>query len=476
LNHTETENRYKVCLIVDNPLRDLDGLVLLAWHLADRNTEVFLVPMYFREEVFHIKPDLVLVNYARYANHDFISQCGLYGILVGVLDTEGGVILNWDIFLENVARHVEHVDLYCVWGKKQYEALSGHTAFAGIILKATGCPRYDFCVSPWNDAQPQIPLDDNKMVLVNTNFPIAIPRYNTSEKEVRELIANGYEKKYAYDLLSQNRLALGEIVKTVKHIAAKFPGLTFVVRPHPFENDEFYKSEFDGIGNVRVHREGPVFPWIRRSITLLHFNCSTAFDAVMQNVEPVYMDWIKLPLLRQESSYRISHKAGSLRELEDLLNTLINGGKMQVSESQNNTREELIRDYFFAADGKCAERVSNAIIEILEKKKEKIEITKGGYTKIVILDLLKKRKWRNLTRNTVLYLLGSRYYQKLMALLLSRGKTGKEFNVNDIRPILERISTASGHNYGYQLENAITRNNIAGFRGTLFSVKISRVN
>ena len=476
MNHTKTKNRYKVCLIVDNPLRDLDGLVLLAWHLANRNTEVFLVPMYFIEEVFHIKPDLVLVNYARCTNRDFISQCGLCGILVGVLDTEGGVILNWNLFLENAARHVEHVDLYCVWGKKQYEALKGNTEFAGVVLQATGCPRYDFCVSPWNDAQPQISLDDNKMVLVNTNFPIAIPRYNTADKEVRGLIANGYEEKYAYDLLSQNKLALGEIVKTVKHIAAKFPDVTFVVRPHPFENDEFYKSEFNGIENVEVHREGPVFPWIRRSLTLLHFNCSTAFDAVMQNVEPVYMDWIKLPLLRQETTYRISQIAGSLKELEDMLSVLVNGGKMPVSETQTDIRKELIRDYFFAADGKCSERVSNAIIEILEQKKGKKTETGGDYIKIVIVDLLRKRKWKNLARNTILYMLGSRGYQKIKSLLLKRGETGKEFNVDDIRLILERISSASGDDGSYGLEVATARNNIAGFRGALFSVRISRIN
>lgn len=476
MNHTETKNRHKVCLIVDNPLRDLDGLVLLAWHLANRNIEVLLVPMYYKEEVLHIKPDLVLVNYARHANHDFISQCATYGILVGVLDTEGGVILNWNIFLENVARHVENVDLYCVWGKKQYEALSGNAAFAGIVLKATGCPRYDFCVPPWNDAQPQIPFDSKKMVLVNTNFPIAIPRYNTAEKEVRGLIANGYEEKYAYDLLSQNRLALNEIIKTVKHIAGKFPRVTFVVRPHPFENDGFYKTEFNGIGNVELHREGPVFPWIKRSITLLHFNCSTAFDAVMQKVEPVYMEWIKLPLLRQEASYLISQNAGSFRELEDMLNTLINGGKLKVSESQNNTREELISDYFFAADGKCAERVSNAIIEILEKKKGKKTAANGGYIRKVIVGLLKKQKWRSLARNIVLYLLGSQYYKKIKTLFLSRDETGKEFNVNDVRTILDRISSASGHNGSYGLENAIARNNIAGFNGTLFSVRISRLN
>jgi len=474
LNRTETKNRYKVCLIVDNPLRDLDGLVLLAWHLANRNTEVFLVPMYFREEVFHIKPDLVLVNYARYANHDFISQCGCYGILVGVLDTEGGVILNWKIYQDNVAKYVEHVDFYCVWGQKQYEALSGNTAFKGITMKATGCPRYDFCVSPWNDAQQKIPFDSNKMVLVNTNFPIAIPRYNTAEKEVRELVANGYEEKYAYDLLSQNRFALGEVVKTVKHLAAVFPGITFVIRPHPFENDVFYKREFADSGNVEIHREGPVFPWIRKSITLLHLNCSTAFDAIMQNVEPVYMDWIKVPLLRQEASFQISYSAGSLQEVEDMLKGLTNGKRLQADESKKRVRESLIKEYFHSADGKCSERVSDVIIEILDERKGKKIATRGGYIRKVILDSLRKRKYRNSTRNILLYLLGSRYYGFLRAAVLVKWKTGKEFNDHDVKNIQKRIALAAGVEDEFQTQFARASNNIFGINACLFSIRISK--
>ena len=36
----------RVCLIVDNPLRDLDGLILVSWHLSQMDVDVYLVPMY----------------------------------------------------------------------------------------------------------------------------------------------------------------------------------------------------------------------------------------------------------------------------------------------------------------------------------------------------------------------------------------------------------------------------------------------
>ena len=36
INNSETKMIYKVCLIVDNPIRDLEGIILIAWHLAKK--------------------------------------------------------------------------------------------------------------------------------------------------------------------------------------------------------------------------------------------------------------------------------------------------------------------------------------------------------------------------------------------------------------------------------------------------------
>ena len=50
-----------VCLLVDNPLRDLEGLVLLGWQLAAKGATVTLVPMYEQGfDVPALRPDLVL--------------------------------------------------------------------------------------------------------------------------------------------------------------------------------------------------------------------------------------------------------------------------------------------------------------------------------------------------------------------------------------------------------------------------------
>ncbi|WP_423169349.1 hypothetical protein, partial [Stenotrophomonas maltophilia] len=63
----------KLCIVVDNPLRDLDGMVLLAWHVAQLGAEAWLVPMYEQGfDVSAIDADFVLLNYVRSNNRDHV--------------------------------------------------------------------------------------------------------------------------------------------------------------------------------------------------------------------------------------------------------------------------------------------------------------------------------------------------------------------------------------------------------------------
>jgi hypothetical protein len=56
--------KLKICLVVDNPLRDLDSMILLASHLVSRKIDVYLTTMYDQEnQIVEIRPDYILVNY-----------------------------------------------------------------------------------------------------------------------------------------------------------------------------------------------------------------------------------------------------------------------------------------------------------------------------------------------------------------------------------------------------------------------------
>src|SRR4051794_39502735 len=194
-----------VCLVVDNPLRDLEGLVLLARQLVTRGARATLVPMY--EQGFDIpalRPDLVLVNYTRPNNADLIKSYKRAGILVGVLDTEGIGGKNADQFASMVksAGCPDLVDLYCVWGQAQHAAFVRHGTVAADILHATGCPRYDFCAPPWRAALPK-PSVGSGYVLINTNFPTVNPRFSDgSSDEEESMVQAGFAREFARQFIA----------------------------------------------------------------------------------------------------------------------------------------------------------------------------------------------------------------------------------------------------------------------------------
>ena len=98
-----TNSIKKVCLVVDNPLRDLPGCILLSTSLVSMNYKVYLVPhnLVFRNnfsELLGINPDFVVLNYLR-KNNDHIAEALIKcKIPFSVLDTEGGVLAHESFF------------------------------------------------------------------------------------------------------------------------------------------------------------------------------------------------------------------------------------------------------------------------------------------------------------------------------------------------------------------------------------------
>lgn len=430
----------RVCLIVDHPTRDLDGIILLACELVRRDIEVFLVPMYQRYEVFLFQPDLVLVNYVRFANISFVEACKKLGILVGVLDTEGGIRKDVQAFADDVCRYLDGVSLYCVWGRAQFEALSRCEKIASVTLEATGCPRYDFAVPPWRDAVKDVAIDSESVVLVNTNFPIINPQFQPGKKEVQELVKDvGYEEEYVRELVMQLQTAQAEVLKATSLLALRFTDVLFVVRPHPFEDKQQYEDYFAGQANVEVIQTGTVFEWIKNAKLVIHHNCSTAIETFMMGKEPILVRWINAPLLEQPSSVAVSQKASSLSHLEEMLAKVLTGEKLDVPVEVGASRRKVIEDFFYANDGHCSSRAAEAIKEVIRQRSiQAISESRLGYAVRIVQ---RQERWRRRVQLLVILLAGCSAYEH-MRNVLGRGQISpvKRFSVEDVQETLERLS------------------------------------
>ena len=358
----------KVCLIVDNPLRDLDGLVLLAATLAVQGVDCYLVPMYEQGfDVMAIKPDLVVSNYIRDNNRDLLVSYKKLGIRLLILDTEGAAGRVAEDFAEMVARMSpgDLVDAYCVWGDERYAALQRRAVIPETRLHLTGCPRFDYCAPQWRNALAMVDIDDGYL-LFNTNFPLVNPRFvDGSSAERDTLIRVWKDVDYVDAVLRDARIAFDGMLAAVDATAARFPSSQIVVRPHPFESVLAYERAIDR-PNVSVRQEGTSLQWIARSSALIHQNCSTAVEATMLDREPLSLEWLSTEALRVKGPAEVSRPIASQQQLEDTLARIINGTGVPAVSEIDEARATTVGALFHANDGRSCARVAAVILDCLD--------------------------------------------------------------------------------------------------------------
>ena len=436
-------SKYKVCLIVDNPLRDLDGIVLTARALADEGIEVYLVPYHLKFEVFLICPDYILVNYVRNANRPFLENCRKFGMLIGVLDTEGGILRDWEIGYSVINKLIHLADGYFTWGKKQYEMLELSAKKHNVLLLETGCPRYDFCASPWKETLPQPVGIEKGFILLNTNFSFSNSRFQGKEKELQTLIVEGYSREYAENLWEAIDSALNQSIAIYKKLAEKYSDQTFVLRPHPFEGIEIYKKRLGHLKNFHIRQEGTVFHWLHSASLMLHYNCATSLDSFMMGVDPVQLSFIDTNLTQLPDTHAVSICVKSFEELENIIDSTLAGKMPPVSSEILKARENLINGYFHALDGKASKRVSDAIINQLEDKGKRQTATYFEKFQAMVLFQLMNGDIKRSVINLVLLLFGTRAFKSIKKVITGKGKTGKEFYPDEIQKMLDKFPAAN---------------------------------
>lgn len=422
--------RPRVCLIVDNPLRDLDGLVLLGWQLARRGVDAWLVPMY--EQSFDVRvvdADLVLVNYVRANNLDHVMAYRREGIRVGVLDTEGVGGKTPAEFAALVAASggAAAVDLYCVWGVAQQQALVEVGAVPQDRIQVTGCPRYDYCAPPWKNALP-LPAEAPGYVLVNTNFPVINPRFSDgADNEMANAVKAGFSREFAESYVGDARLAHAGMLALMDTVLTRWPGQRFILRPHPFESHECYRP-LERHANFALRQEGTSVEWLNQARALLHLNCSTAVEAAMLGKPALSPGWLDTPTLHVPGPSSVSRLAASSEELLEALDAVL-CSSMPVDERQNSQPMRALQALYHEIDGHAAERVALAIIAALGQPLNPVAGLAPHVKSRAVLAL------RNL--------LGHRMATQLVGLRQppseSARRIAKLFTVDQVQSLLERL-------------------------------------
>lgn len=379
ISETETNNRVngklrkpRIALFVANHTRDLPGMILTAWELCRRGAICYLVP--YREgrnEIWALAPDFVLLPVIRPYQAKQAWQFVEAGIQFGLLDTEGVVWSSMDEYKQTLWSDralTQKANCICLWGPKVTE----HTVEDGIFSReqtyVTGCPRFDYYTEPWASVyrKPTNGSDGarHKSVLINTNFttgnltsvhyPTVIDNYVATYGFAREDVLRWYHNDLE---------AIEGMSKLANQLAADFPEIDVILRPHPEENVETYRQKLDSLPNIHLSNSKYIAPWILSASAIIQRSCTTAVEASLAKVPAFSPQWIPA-----QNYYPVPESVSlpceDYNQLKAMLEEILSE-KFRMPQPVQATIDSVVRDWFHKVDGLAHKRVADAILDSL---------------------------------------------------------------------------------------------------------------
>lgn len=357
----------RIALVVDNPLRDLPGMVLVATRLCELGATCYLVPMNLEWlEVGSLTPDFVLLTNLRGPKQRFARRLLEAGVRIGVLDCEGAVFPNLETYRLMASPDPDvygQVSCFCSWGPKLAEYLRTNGWYRDAQLKVTGAPRFDYYADKWRSAalsnSTAIDRYPRPIVLITGSFPRANPGFQTPDQEIASWGALGFAREYMLQYQRVEAQAVRDLAAVANHVAARFPHATVVYRPHPFEKAATYEPLLERRENLHLLKLGTVDGWILRASVVIHRNSTTAIEAAIAGVPVLMPDWIEVGE-RLESVEAVSQPCNSWDELDRRLRECLRGD--HTTCHPNGATGRIVTEWFHTIDGAAHERVASAIL------------------------------------------------------------------------------------------------------------------
>lgn len=206
-------------------------------------------------------------------------------IILYYLDEEGGIysgdiVENWKKSIQTRLEPeiLSFSDYYLSWGTWQ-DSLYRELSKSNVII--TGSPNFEICKPEYEESlsnlDAKITNGLKNYILINTRFNLANPAGRLSNLIGPKSLGNSLE---LLPFLSMDCQYLGLFLKLISDLSAKFARIPIVLRPHPTENADFYKTIFYKKNNVYINSEGHISTWLRNAKVVIHNGCSTAVQAM----------------------------------------------------------------------------------------------------------------------------------------------------------------------------------------------------
>jgi len=399
------QNSYKwLVLPMENYVREYYGKFLLSAVAAERGWRAIIG---YKGYVRHNLPDIkgVIIEMSMKSNKNVSNYLGL-GWRVCAWDEEGLLYNNRDVYAHRRLNDeaLRKLDLVFLWGRNQHADILDHIKGIENKLILTGNPRFDVLrpdlrefFSP--DASA-LKRKYGKYILINTtfgdvnhffgrdyNFKILkdAGKLTTKEQELDQIAREKYKE-----------LLLHAFIDILPPISAHFPAYKIIIRPHPSENFETWRSAAKDLPNVMMIHEGDPIPWMLGAEAVIHNSCTTGVQAYLLGrpviaYMPVHSDDYDMYLPNA-----LSYRAQDIDQLITLVGKFMSPPGSIDQESEQEKRLVTCK-YIESMEGAWA---SDRIMDALEKLDIDPQILNSSYFSAINKNinqppqiLAKSQKW-----------------------------------------------------------------------------------
>ncbi len=325
------------------------------------------------------RPDAVVFNHLlskAYRNIARVLKAN--GRTVIVLPTEGAMRPEYLSIASGEFSDFTDADLILAWSGSAANDVRQRWKAPTVNITVAGCTRFDFyherfrsLVTGRDEFCRRNQLDPNRPIVTwATAYAYAHMYENSSKAAWAQFEREGEEVGIA-ECLRRIGISFTDLPRLFAEgrqscaasffkIARAMPDLQFIIKPHPVENREFYRSHVrkHALKNVRFCPEDYVWNILNATDIHLHRQCTTAVEAWMWNKPTIEMGMDHHPAWEWPDREAGSYIARTADDLVDLIRLSLD---KSVDHDRMKYRQNYIHQWFGPADGRRCETAADLI-------------------------------------------------------------------------------------------------------------------
>lgn len=320
------QHKIPLILPVETQVRELHGKLLLACVAAERGHEVYIgAQNEIRARISSIPPGAFIAKGFAGSKARFLKILRRLGFTVLAWDEEGLVHYPPKMYYQRrmSAGSMALIDGLFSWGPDYTSLVRGAPFWREIPIFEVGNPRVDLLRkeirSFYDDEVAVLRRRFGRYILLNSNFGNQNPLIEQKRDQVSGASPGDVEAERDWQEQLRFRTELFEHFKLmVGRVAAGFPDMAVILRPHPAEKIETWREMEKAHPNLKVLFEGSVLPWLAGAEILIHNGCTTAIESVLLDRPAVSYEPVSSDKYDRELPNSLSYRTHSMDELMEL--------------------------------------------------------------------------------------------------------------------------------------------------------------